>query len=169
MITDSAEMETWLRENAVAMVNAIAADAAPKWGIMTGRHLVEHLTGSMRMSNGRFDLKLRTPEDKVAKYKAWLLQADTTLTPNVKIDAQATDAEPLRDASVEASREKHAKAVEGFFEHFKSQPSSTPTHPIFGALTYTEWLVFHYKHYIHHLAQFGQVPIPEHKSYDSVR
>ena len=67
MLTDPQEMEQWIRTEAVRLVNAIDPDTQPVWGVMTGRNVVEHLTGSMRMSNGRFNLPLRTPEERVEK------------------------------------------------------------------------------------------------------
>ena len=33
----------------------------------------------------------------------------------------------------------------------------TRPHNIFGYLNYHEWLWFHYKHFSHHLAQFGLI------------
>lgn len=169
LLTKPSEMHDWLRTNAVAMVNAIAPDATPLWGSMSGRHLVEHLTGSMRMSNGRFDLKLRTPEEKLEAYRRYLLKPDSVLTPNVKVEGLQKDVEPYRDASIEISREKHEADLNSYFSFFEAQPNATPTHPVFGPLSFDDWAVFHYKHYLHHLSQFGQLPIPEHKSYDAVR
>ena len=169
MLTDPQEMEQWIRTEALPLVNAIEPDATPIWGIMNGRNVVEHLTGSMRMSNGRFDLPLRTPEDRVAKYKAWLLRDDTVLTPNVPNDPVPEETPATRDDSIEQSRKKHAHDLNQFFTRFKENPDDLAMHPVFGLLNFREWVVFHYKHYQHHLAQFRQVPLPEHAFYDEVR
>lgn len=45
--------------------------------------------------------------------------------------------------------------VHFFYSLFKLQPKSKISHPVFGMLNFEEWLLFHQKHAVHHLKQFG--------------
>ena len=45
------------------------------------------------------------------------------------------------------------------FLHVIDDPSfTTMLHPFFGDLDKEEWLLFQYKHFYHHLSQFGLMP-----------
>ena len=42
----------------------LPADRQAKWGIMTPHHMIEHLSGSMRMSNGKVYLPQLIADEK---------------------------------------------------------------------------------------------------------
>jgi hydroxymethylglutaryl-CoA reductase len=46
-------------------------------------------------------------------------------------------------------------AVEQFFTFFNDNPGRKTLHPAFGWLDHSGWMVLHYKHFYHHLRQFG--------------
>lgn len=163
-------LQKWLLEEAVAMLHSLTADATPRWGQMRGHHVVEHLSDTLAISNGVIAVPLQTPADKVARYNAWILSPDTMLKPGVRVAGLVPETpKPPRKATIEESRAMHERNVQRFVDFFAANPAEKPIHPIFGPLDYHGWLIFHYKHYTHHLSQFGCIPIPDNPAYDSVR
>ena len=62
---------------------------------------------------------------------------------------EKTQNEKTSPASVRGTRNEIPQIA-----YFEKNPLERTAHPVFGLLTYEDWLVLHHKHAIHHLNQF---------------
>jgi hypothetical protein len=139
-----------------AHLDKLVADAQPLWGQFTAQHMLEHLMGTLIISNGRVRLPAAdTPESEWPSRKGFLF--NDLPFPKGVVNARVTKGE-LRFADLDAARAKFWEAF-GLYETFwTEQPNEILMHPLFGPLTGGEWLRFHEKHMGHHLRQFGLLP-----------
>ena len=47
------------------------------------------------------------------------------------------------------------KTIDDYILFFENNPGAIPVNVTFGELNKEEWIVFHKKHFTHHLSQFG--------------
>lgn len=142
-----------------AFAQSLPADAMGNWGKMNAQQMVEHVTAFFKVSTGKIQFAVVTQPEHLPKYKEFLL-SDKEFRENTKAPAEIIGEEvlPLRNETMEAAILNLKKSIEEFFEYFASGPLQTTSHPVFGALTFDEWVQLHYKHVLHHAKQFGFVP-----------
>ena len=133
----------------------------PVWGIMTPQHMVEHLTLAIQSSTGKivFD-RFITPADKLAIAKRFLHSS----RPLPKLFVNEVISEvigegliPLVNSDLSSAIKELKIEVEYFDEYFTRNPEAKPINATFGPLDHDEWIVFHNKHFTHHLTQFGLI------------
>lgn len=142
---------------ALAHLNQLKPDSKPLWGVMNATGMVEHITDSLNLAQGKLEgVQLEIPEDKIPKAKGFL-HSDHPLPKNFKAPYGEADLDN-RNATLEdaiAEFELHWKEFE---KHFDDNPGAEHLHPSFGKLDKTEWLRLHSKHLTHHFQQFGLIP-----------
>ena len=124
----------------------------PSWGKMNAQQMLEHVNDFYEVSTGKLQFALTTPEEHLPKYKEFLY-SDKPFRENTKAPETVLGDEPLpmRMPSLEAAAAQLQNTVAGFFE---SKPHPTTIHPVFGPLSFDEWILLHYKHVTHHWNQF---------------
>lgn len=140
-----AEITGFLRRQVPALLAHLDPAQAPAWGQMSAQHMVEHLAGAVRLSMGRYSLPTPPAGPALHRMQAHLL-ADAPFPPGVRNPAMAAASAAL------------LVALDEFFDHYARQPTATAVHPLFGALDFPKWRLFHFKHFNHHLVQFGLLP-----------
>ncbi len=145
--------EDFLSKEITSLVTDLNDESKPKWGIMTAQHMLEHLEGSFKISNGEIELtETRHDEDVVKKRKIFLM-SEEPFGKNIQVGSGKLKA--LKYGSVEEAKINFFKQLIAFFGyHDKNKDKVLLLHPAFGNLTYEEWLQFHYKHVNHHFMQF---------------
>lgn len=138
----------------VNKIKDIKADSKPLWGIMTLQHMVEHLSASIRMSNGKLYLTQSISDEEIPKRLAFL-NSDLPFPRNIKQLNSPEGLKPLRCANMEDAISLLHEMLLQFEKHFNDKPNDRPIHPLFGPLDKTQWLRFHYRHMQHHFTQFG--------------
>ncbi len=138
-------------------LSKLNADALPVFGKMSPQHVIEHLTKSLKTSAGKFAVKSHLAPEEAAKLKQKLIYSDFQLTPGIKspILGDEPPALSLKDLN-EALTELH-KEINYFESYYKTNPEVTHTHPRMGELKYSEWLIFHNKHFTHHFKQYNLI------------
>lgn len=145
--------------NYINVLNKLSKNTKPKWGIMTAQHMVEHLVLAVQSSTEKiiFD-RFITPLDKLAISKRFL----NSSRPLPKLFVNEVISEvigegliPLINNDLSSAIKELEKEVEYFDEYFTRNPEAKPINATFGPLNYEEWVVFHNKHFTHHLTQFG--------------
>jgi uncharacterized protein DUF1569 len=127
----------------------------PLWGMMTPQHAVEHLTEVVKASNGKVQFEVHTPAEKLPKYKRFL-HHNFAMARNYKAPILPPDELlPLRNDSLESAVAGFWREWADFDTFFEKNPDATPNNAVFGPLTKDEWRSFHFKHFVHHLSQFG--------------
>jgi oxepin-CoA hydrolase / 3-oxo-5,6-dehydrosuberyl-CoA semialdehyde dehydrogenase len=133
-------------------------DTAPAWGIMTARHMVEHLTETIKFSNGINRVDLAIPFEKAERAKARMLAPEWTMPREFKAAFMPTEGLPqLKFSSLSTAIEALFSEIDDFYAFFALNPDATPTHAYFGDLNKSEWEINHHKHIAHHFEQFGLI------------
>ena len=67
------DRESFVREEASALLKRLDPDAKPQWGMMSAQHMVEHLIYTTGNLLGDREIVLYTPEEKLPRYKEFLM------------------------------------------------------------------------------------------------
>lgn len=129
-------------------------DQRPIWGSMSPQHMVEHIVGSWRISNGRARVGLLIKGDELIKRRDFLF-SDTPYERNIPNPTFAKGAPPLRKPSLASAIDQLEDEMMAFFAYHETHPGAIEMHPVFGELDYQGWLIFQGKHMKHHMMQFG--------------
>jgi len=138
----------------LAYLNSLTPGAPPLWGQLSPQLMIEHLAGSVLISNGRLHATLHIPAAEVPARQAFLT-SDAPFSrhlPNPLVPTQP------RFPDLATARAKFWSAWDQYGSFWSAHPTATPLHPLFGPLTGSQWLRFHAKHFTHHLQQFGWSP-----------
>ena len=147
-ITDAASV--------LPLLKKVDAKAKPVFGIMSFQHAVEHLVMLLRLSNGNMDIELQYPPEKAAKFKAYLIDAENEMTPGFRAPIlPVNEVLPLQYKNVDEALFYLKVELEAFHRFFRENPGAKTVNPSLGAMDYEEWIIFHNKHFRHHLKQFG--------------
>jgi len=131
-------------------LQSLSVSSTGRWGSMNVTEMLQHLNLSARMTLGELPVLSKNKRAlQVFPLKHLLLY----VLPFPKGAPTANELKPVVAASLEEER----SALLELLERIANGPpeSGTPTHPLFGPLTWNEWGVATYKHTDHHLRQFG--------------
>ena len=138
------------RRQILERLSRLAPDSRPRWGSMSVGQMLCHLTDNMRMALG--DIETRSKNKKlyqsfpvkklVIHWLPWPKGVPTA--PELLVTAPATflaDSDRLR----------------ALLERFGAEAAHANgrIHPLFGRLSASDWGVLQYRHFDHHLGQFG--------------
>jgi hypothetical protein len=154
----SFEKENFLRSRLVQLLQQMNPSTVPVWGKMNVHQMVEHLADVMKVANGKLQLDIVTPIDRLPIYKEFLM-SDKPFKENTKSPVLPADTLPLRTYTLQAAIGKLNEEIIAFFEAFEKTPNLKTTHPVFGHLDFNENVQCLYKHCLHHLKQFGIAPL----------
>jgi len=129
-------------------LGALRPDAPPRWGRFSALQMLAHLADSVRMALG--DLEV-APVKLPIRYPP-LKQLIVYWLPFPKNAPTSPELVARRPADWEHER----NAAGSLLERLASPPDGPrPEHPAFGRLSEQAWGVLVYRHYDHHLRQFG--------------
>jgi hypothetical protein len=136
------------RDELRARLGRLSPDSKARWGRMTALQMVAHLADASRMTLG--DLPVR-PKRTAIRYPP-LKQLIVYCLPFPK--GAQTAPELIGRVPGDWMQEVHAAGA--LLERIASPPDGQrPEHPMFGRLSEQALGVFVYRHYDHHLRQFG--------------
>ena len=145
----------FLKTELPVLLDKLSSTAEPKWGLMSAQHMVEHLSGVIMISNGRFEAPAMYDDEKLSKNYNYIIKDKNRLKRNTKAPILPENPLPLRFASLPEAKEKLLKSLDTFFAFYASNPESKQMHPAFGLLNFEDWAYFHCIHSQYHLDQFG--------------
>jgi hypothetical protein len=137
-------------------LNRLTPDRQPLWGGMTAQHMVEHLTGALMLSNGDITIEQHTEEKKIPAMRAFLM-SDRPMPRNFNSPANGDGLPVLKHPDLEKAIAALRVELARFHQYHEKNPGVKPVNPVFGPLSYEEWIQFHQKHFQHHLTQFGLI------------
>lgn len=142
----------------IIKLGSLSPERKPNHGMMSAQHMVEHLAITFQICNGERPLEQVT-EDRVASIgKRRLIGSDAVFPKGFKAPVlPEDDVLPLQYGSISEAIEALETEMRRFFDYFGEDETQKPVHPVLGPLSMQEWLVFHQKHLVHHLDQFGLV------------
>jgi hypothetical protein len=143
------------KEKIQVRIDELKRNTPASFGIMSPQHMVEHLILTLKMSYGRIKIPAFDPSEKQLTQKHALLYTDMQFPKGILAPGIGANLMELRFTDLDASKTEMLKSIDAYNNHFDELPLDETTHPRFGKLGHQEWEVFHYKHFEHHLSQFG--------------
>ncbi len=143
------------RPSVFETLKKLRSDALPVFGKMSPQHMIEHLSFALSFSNGKLPQTLMVDERIAKTIKHYTINTDKEMSVGFKAPMLGDDLVPLSYPSLEIAIEYLKEELNDFDLYFKNNPESKPISPVIGELNYTEWIVFHNKHFTHHFKQFG--------------
>ncbi|SDM58497.1 oxepin-CoA hydrolase / 3-oxo-5,6-dehydrosuberyl-CoA semialdehyde dehydrogenase [Catalinimonas alkaloidigena] len=144
----------FLQETVPAMLDRLEAGAPRRWGKMSPQHAVEHLSYTVKLSNGKVTMAQVTPDDQLPRYREFLM-SDRPFRENTVSPVMPPEPPPLRYPDLATAKAKVKQELQDFYRYFAAHPTAQTVNPVFGPLTRDAWERFHAKHFAHHLRQFG--------------
>ncbi|MBK7850693.1 MAG: DUF1569 domain-containing protein [Bacteroidetes bacterium] len=144
----------FLQRKFIDKLTELDPDTKPLWGNMNVQQMIEHMSESLRIANGKNPHPLITPAEKVQAMKDFLA-SDKEFRPNTKNILMEETPPELRLKDKTKAIQELENEIKYFVAHFEEHPGTTVTNPFFGHLTFQEWIQLLHKHAKHHLKQFG--------------
>lgn len=140
----------------IALIKNLPADAVGKWGKMNAQQMLEHVSGFFKVSTNQIHFPLVTPVEHLPKYKEFLL-SEKEFRENTKAPVLPEEPLPLKFTTIQEAVDDLEQQIKLFVDKFSSGEIVTSQHPVFGDLSFEEWVLLHYKHVVHHARQFGLI------------
>lgn len=136
------------------LLNQLDAGCRPLWGKMRAQQMLEHLIDQVQYTNGSKIPFCDVAADEALRRKARMLAEDVEIPRNVILgDLPEAHAFPgLHEATQQLMLELDR------FDQFLAKPGSTAIHGTYGPMNHAEWVIWHSRHFRHHLKQFGLLP-----------
>ena len=135
------------RASLVARLDRLSPEAVPLWGKMSAPKMLAHITDAFRMALGELSVRPKKipligsfPFKQLAIFVLPFPKNSPTAP---EIIARAPEAFDVEKANAKALLTRLGGHV------------TYAVHPIFGTLSRSEWGALSYKHFDHHLRQFG--------------
>lgn len=146
----------FLAEDFPKMVRAADPNKTPLWGKMNLQQMVEHMSESIRIANGKLSFPLMTPEERVPAMVAFV-RSEKEFKPNTKNALMGEEPEPLRQKDMEAALAEYETEIQAMKNHFEKNSGTVLLNPFFGELDFNDWIQLLWKHEVHHLKQFALI------------
>ena len=133
---------------------ALTPETPRRWGRMSAHEMVCHLSDSFRSMLGERAAS-KAPSNAIQRQviRFVALHMPVRWPQGVPTRPEVNPQEKgTRPAAFEADRE----ALRQLMHRFVVPDISYSEHPMFGALTRREWMIWGYRHVDHHFRQFGQ-------------
>jgi hypothetical protein len=144
-------VDTFNRKNLVKLFLKLHADAVPLWGKMTSQQMVEHLIDQVQYTNGKKEPFCEVSAEKARSAKQAYIYTDLEIPKNV-ILGDIPDQSMYPDL-INAINQLMIELAD--FDEYFEKSGMTAIHGGFGPMNYEEWIIWHSKHFKHHLKQFG--------------
>lgn len=153
----SIDRNIFFRIEVPKIIENIRGNEIPLWGLMTVQHMIEHLIFPLKIAQKEIDFGIFTPNEKIEKQQAFLV-SPLGLPKNFPFPGFAPGyLPPLFYNSLEESKSQLLSEINQFLIFLEDNSKERGNHPVFGKLNSDQWLVFQYKHFMHHFMQFGLV------------
>lgn len=130
-------------------------ETKPIWGKMSLQHAVEHLSNTIKTSNGKIVLKKPDVPDHMFDQLRKFLVGKNEFPMGFISPLVGEDLPNLRFEKIEKAIEELQNEIKTYAEFWNQNPSATFFNPTFGTLNHEQWQKFHAKHFTHHFKQFG--------------
>ncbi len=149
------DLMDFFHTKAVQVIDAITGDEQPLWGMMRVHHMLEHLVFPLEFAIFNEKVQLITPEEKLPRQREFLY-SEYGMPVNFKPPFLPKDETvPLKTATLQEAKDHLKQTITQFLNSIHAPGFTTLLHPLFGQLNRREWLIFQYKHFMHHFLQFG--------------
>ena len=138
----------------VNVLRNLKTDSKSEWGTMTPKQMLIHLIQSSKMIHLR-NTKLIVKEKNIDKAIAFLY-SDKPISRGIEIPKDiGYNFEDGISENMEELKTELINSTSIMLTFLTKNSGFKAIHPFFGELNSEQWLLFHRKHYTHHLSQFG--------------
>jgi len=123
----------------------------PLWGKMKPQQMVEHLVENVEYTNGKKICGLGVSPEAAERGKHTGVYTDSQIPKNLILEELP---ENFRYPNLNIAIGQLVEELNDFDKYFET-PNATSMHFSFGPMDHEEWLIWHSKHFTHHLKQFG--------------
>ena len=148
----------FLKREFIPILQRIPADTPPSWGRMNLQQMVEHMQDAVDLASGRVRYEGGFVANDPERMRAFLM-GDKPFRENTRNPFLPEEPRPLRNHTLQAAIGALQASLIGFFEAFESEPGKRVYNPVFGELDCEGQSRLLHKHALHHLRQFGVVPL----------
>ncbi len=141
-------------EELLRLLFTLSPETKPLWGKMKAQQMIEHLIIQVEYTNGKKTPTLDCSLEEAQHQKQRLIYGDAEISRNIVMEALP---DHFTHPDIATAAKQLVEELEAFDLYF-STPGKTEIHGGFGAMTHQEWLIWHGKHFTHHLKQFGLLP-----------
>lgn len=144
----------FLKNEYCKLLSNLDADAPRKWGKMNVQQMIEHMSYSFRIANGRLPMEILTPAENIDRMQAFLASEKPMRenTPNPLLpDEPPAVVHATKDEAIAELKSE----IDFLFEVFEKEADKTLKNAFFGVLNFEQQVQLLYKHSTHHLRQFG--------------
>lgn len=124
------------------------------FGKMNAWQMVEHLSDSVRIANGKDVHVCLTPEENLPKMQAFLF-SEKPFKDNTPNQLLPDEPPAPRNSTFQQALDELKQELNDFQQCFHDQHDRLITNPFFGDLNVDGWLQLLTKHFMHHQRQFG--------------
>ena len=111
-------------EETVALLSTLSADQQPVFGKMSPQHMVEHLALIMRISNGRIQVPVRFPAEKIEAYRKKIIEGPDPIARGVQMERGNDQLPDLRNSGLPAAIEDLRVQIEKFHAYYENNPGA---------------------------------------------
>lgn len=148
--------EDFFKNTVPKVLKQVTPETQGRWGKMKIQDMIEHLEVNVIASTILENPPPRIPTES-QKNARELIYTNIPMARNLYNPTLQYGLPPLKYASVEIAVEKLLDKLNIFFKFFNKKPNTYSLNMFLGDLNYAENLAFHYKHFKHHLMQFGLI------------
>ncbi len=141
------------REELRRLLMMLDPDTIPLWGKMTPQQMVEHLVDQVQWTNGKKIPTCDRSAEEAERGKQRMIYTDAQIPKNVFLEDLPKHYQypDIETAINQLMIELHE------FDHYFKEPGITCIHGGFGPMDHNEWVIWHNKHFSHHLRQFNLI------------
>lgn len=156
----SIEKENFLRTRLVPLLQQLDPATPPQWGKMSVQQMVEHYAGdAVRNASGRLKIdSIHTPLENLQRMRDFMM-SEKPFKENTMNPLMAEEPAALRYKTVQAAIGALQQELIYFFEAFEKDTNLITRNPFFGDLNFEQNVQLLHKHALHHLRQFGVIPM----------
>ena len=144
----------FLKTDFIQLLSTLKSNDKGNWGLLNGQQMVEHMSDSVRIANGKDKMQLHTPAGQVEAFRKFAM-SDKEFKPNTKNVLLPENPPPVRNANMQEAILEFENEMNAFISYFEINKDATITNPFFGDLNFEEWVHLLFKHAMHHCKQFG--------------
>ncbi len=147
------EHKDFLLNEVPKLLDQLKADVAPRFGLMTAQHMVEHLTWTTKIVTKRKGEVENPPTKGQIRFKQFINEYGAIFKYRSS-DKTKADLPALRYDDFEEAKAGVTEAIERFYNHFDAHPDFKCYNAFMGELTYGELSLQVYQHVRYHFYQF---------------
>jgi len=137
----------------IARLESVRSDSARQWGRMTPDQMLVHLSDSFMLCTGKRPVA-KSAETFMSRTVVKAIAIHSPMPwPKGVPTMKEVDAE--RDGRKPGEFERDRQETITLLRAFAAPEATFVRHPIFGAMSHSEWMKWGFGHVDHHLRQFG--------------